>query len=154
MEYIPQFRICRSDIDYRDRPSSYGLIRDDEGRLLVCRTPQRFMLPGGGIDPGETAVEAMTREVLEETGLVVIRSGLLCRANQYVEKATGKPSVNKLGYFFTAVAEDRGLEPADADHECLWLPLDEAQKILSHEAHIWVVGRLEHAGDGDPDSEG
>ena len=151
MEYIPQFGICRSDVTYRERPSAYGLIRDDRGHLLVCRTPQRFMLPGGGIDPGETPVEAMTREVTEETGLVAVEAHLLCRANQYVEKANGKPSVNKLGYFFVADVEDRGLEPLDDDHECLWLPIDEAQKILSHEAHIWVVGRLGHA---EPKSEG
>ena len=38
--------------------------------LLTQRTDNgRWCLPGGGMDPGESAVEACVREVWEETGL-------------------------------------------------------------------------------------
>ena len=40
--------------------------------LLIRRSDNgRWGLPGGAMDPGESAVEACEREVLEETGLVV-----------------------------------------------------------------------------------
>jgi 8-oxo-dGTP pyrophosphatase MutT (NUDIX family) len=40
--------------------------------LLTQRTDNgRWCLPGGGMDPGESAVEACVREVWEETGLAV-----------------------------------------------------------------------------------
>ena len=40
--------------------------------LLTLRSDNgRWCLPGGAIDPGESAAEACAREVLEETGLVV-----------------------------------------------------------------------------------
>ena len=40
--------------------------------LLTRRSDNgRWCLPGGAIDPGESATEACAREVLEETGLVV-----------------------------------------------------------------------------------
>lgn len=35
----------------------------------------RWIVPGGGVDPGETHEEAAKREVLEETGLVVADVG-------------------------------------------------------------------------------
>ena len=40
--------------------------------LLTRRSDNgRWCVPGGAMDPGESAVEACAREVLEETGLVV-----------------------------------------------------------------------------------
>ena len=44
----------------------------EEKVLLTRRTDNgRWCLPGGAIDPGESASECCAREVLEETGLVV-----------------------------------------------------------------------------------
>ena len=51
-------------------------VRDERGRfLLVCRgtLPQqgRWTLPGGRVEPGESAAQACAREVAEETGILV-----------------------------------------------------------------------------------
>lgn len=54
-----------------------GVIIDEERVLLVKNLRQggaiEWTTPGGVIDPGETALEGLTREVEEETGLVVSR---------------------------------------------------------------------------------
>lgn len=57
--------------------AAYCLLRD--GHLLTVRKAgsQRFMLPGGKIDPGESAPEAAVREVTEEVGLDVAGRGEL-----------------------------------------------------------------------------
>jgi 8-oxo-dGTP diphosphatase len=50
-----------------------AVILDGQGRMLVVRKRQTsaFMQPGGKIMPGESARQAMEREVLEELGVAV-----------------------------------------------------------------------------------
>jgi 8-oxo-dGTP diphosphatase len=53
-----------------------AVVRDDAGRLLLVRRAHEpglgtWSLPGGRIEPGESAAEAAAREVREETGLDV-----------------------------------------------------------------------------------
>lgn len=60
------------------RLSVKAFLLDDSDRLLLldCADPDRpgvrwWELPGGGVEPGEGEVEALVREVLEETGFAV-----------------------------------------------------------------------------------
>jgi 8-oxo-dGTP pyrophosphatase MutT (NUDIX family) len=55
------------------RAAAYGLVRSDRGVLLTqlsdtTNAAGRWTLPGGGIDVGESPVEALHREVWEESG--------------------------------------------------------------------------------------
>jgi 8-oxo-dGTP diphosphatase len=57
-------------------PCVGGIVTDAEGRILLVRRARdpeagRWSLPGGRVEPGETAAEATVREVAEETGLRV-----------------------------------------------------------------------------------
>lgn len=55
-------------------PGVFAVIFDDQGRILCVRHNYgdgRWSLPGGGLEDGETVVEALKREVREETGLDV-----------------------------------------------------------------------------------
>lgn len=63
-------------------PCVGAVVTDETGRIVVVRrryapSAGRWSLPGGRVEPGETLVEAVGREVLEETGLVVDVQGLI-----------------------------------------------------------------------------
>ncbi|GAA3241003.1 NUDIX hydrolase [Actinocorallia longicatena] len=65
--------------DLIHRPSARVLLVDERDRLLLFRDKAeggRWFTPGGGIDPGESVVEAGVRELREETGLVVAAEDL------------------------------------------------------------------------------
>jgi ADP-ribose pyrophosphatase YjhB (NUDIX family) len=72
-----------------------ALVLDDSGTkvLLTRRTDNgRWCLPGGRLDPGESAAETCVREVLEETGLeveIVRLIGLYSNPHRLVEYADG-----------------------------------------------------------------
>ena len=61
------------------------LIHDEERYLLQDRVSEDwkgYTLPGGHVEPGESIVEAVIREMKEETGLT-IRSPRLCGIKQF-----------------------------------------------------------------------
>ncbi|MFH0937228.1 MAG: NUDIX domain-containing protein [Candidatus Daviesbacteria bacterium] len=49
-----------------------AIIENSEGKILLTQSPKwnnKWVLPGGHIEPGETILQATSREVGEETGL-------------------------------------------------------------------------------------
>jgi 8-oxo-dGTP pyrophosphatase MutT (NUDIX family) len=61
-----------------ERSAVRVVLRDEDGRVLMfravqpSRTPDGWWeLPGGGLDPGESYVDAAVREIREETGLEI-----------------------------------------------------------------------------------
>ncbi|HJT99208.1 MAG TPA: 8-oxo-dGTP diphosphatase MutT, partial [Rhodanobacteraceae bacterium] len=60
-----------------------GVVRDEAGRVLVAERPAgkhlagHWEFPGGKVDPGETPLEALKRELAEEIGIAVKRAAPL-----------------------------------------------------------------------------
>ena len=63
----------------KHRETARIMLLNGDGELLMMNThwdpgtglPPRWLTPGGGIDPGESILEAAVRELFEETGLEV-----------------------------------------------------------------------------------
>jgi 8-oxo-dGTP pyrophosphatase MutT (NUDIX family) len=73
------FRALLNSFLPRKRAIAQMLVRDRDGRVLLCRLTykQDWDLPGGVVEVGESPQQAVSREVEEELGLRVAGGGLL-----------------------------------------------------------------------------
>jgi ADP-ribose pyrophosphatase YjhB (NUDIX family) len=68
MSEIPVFDECAPGLVYTPRRVASAIIFE-QGRVAIMRVrrngSERFFLPGGGIEDGETAEQALLREIVE-----------------------------------------------------------------------------------------
>lgn len=71
-DYVRRVR-ARLGNEFLLMPSVTALVFDDRHRVLLVRPAKRdvWVAPGGAVDPDEAPVNALAREVWEETGLLV-----------------------------------------------------------------------------------
>lgn len=138
---VPTFGSPRRDHPAVARPSAYALVTDADGRIAVVRTPKGIFLPGGGIDPGESARDAMIREVLEECGLPVQPGSWSDVAKDFVDSPEESTHFEKRCTFFDARVAGEPGTAHESDHELQWLAPSDAIERLTRASHRWAVSR-------------
>jgi 8-oxo-dGTP diphosphatase len=126
---------------YRRRPGAYGVALRD-GLVLVVDTPEGRFLPGGAIDGEESVLDALAREIAEETGYGLLDAAPLGVASQLLTTRTAGEAIEKVGHFFrVALSEQPAGGVIQVDHCARWVPAHEAVATLTEEASAWAVRR-------------
>ena len=121
------------------RNAARALILRD-GHILLLRKDgdargERFALPGGAQDPGETLHQALNRECLEEIGTEVQVLDLLHVADWFKPRDTEPPSTKHLVEFLFACEVPADYRPRNGHHPdkhqvgVEWMPLAEIETI-------------------------
>ncbi len=138
---IPQFG-TKVEGEYKDRPCAYVVVFNEENKLLVLKVDDKYHLPGGGIDLGESPVVTVIRESQEEAGCEIDKLRCIGRANQFFIRSD-KSLVNKVAIFYRAnMVSIDPLKKIEEDHEVCWLSIDEFIQSSSTEFHKWAVKRI------------
>ena len=114
------------------RPGAYAILPRNGQLLLTCQTcpVPEIQLPGGGIDPGESPLHALHREVYEETGWHIARPRKLGAFRRFTFMPEYELWAEKLCHVFVAWPAMRISHPTEPDHEAVWLAPGDAASIL------------------------
>ncbi len=95
-------------------------------------------LPKGHVDPGETPIEAATREVREETGIV---AEPVCELGEsrYWYRRDGRTIGKSVAFFLFSHLEGDTADHDDEVEEVRWIGLQQARTALSHSAEREMV---------------
>lgn len=125
---------------YIDRPGAYGIVI--RGRQVLLARTRNLLLPGGGIDPGESVLQALHREVYEETGwriAPVRRVGVVVRHCWAEDVQHWR---RKIGHIYLCQAVRRLGPPIEPDHVPVWMDAGEVVDALSLEEERVIVRQV------------
>lgn len=124
----------RAGIHYVRRPGAYAIIAHGSDLLLTLQNAAELelQLPGGGIDPGETAVQALHREVFEETGYRIHSPKKIGAYQRFTYMEEYDLWAQKICHIFLCRPARRVSDPPEQDHSVVWAPVLNAATDLTN----------------------
>ena len=111
------------------RPSCHAVVSDGDRIVLIKRGGEPYRgwwgLPGGAVELGETVVEALRREVWEETGLEVEIDRFLTYKDAVNRDAADRVRFHYVILFFAARPVGGTLRARDDAADAVWVPWDQ-----------------------------
>ncbi|MEL7260606.1 MAG: NUDIX hydrolase [Pseudomonadota bacterium] len=120
---------------YTLRPGAYAILPRAGSVLLTCQMgpPPDIQLPGGGIDPGESPLQALHREVMEEIGWCIARPRRLGAFRRFTFMPEYDLWAEKLCHVYVAHPVRPVADPIEPDHETLWMRFGDAIPALGND---------------------
>ncbi|WP_420014153.1 NUDIX hydrolase [Tateyamaria sp.] len=128
---------------YVRRPGVYAVLPRDGQLLLTCQmTPApEIQLPGGGIDPGESPLCALHREVFEETGWRIAQPRKLGAFRRFTFMPEYDLWAEKLCHVYVAFPTRAISDPTEPDHSVIWMTPDAAALTVYNDGDRSFVAR-------------
>ena len=138
----------RQDQRYQIRPGIYAILLRGNYVLLThqAEPEPELQLPGGGIDPGESPLVALHREVKEETGWTIGTPRRFGAFRRFVFMPEYNLWAEKLCHIYVAHPVRQIAEPTEADHTTLVLSPSQAIAALGNVGDRTFLQRYMSAG--------
>lgn len=128
---------------YTLRPGAYAVLPRNGVLLLTHQSAPvpEFQLPGGGIDPGESPLSALYREVLEETGWAIARPRRLGAFRRFTFMPEYDMWAEKLCILYSAHPVRPLGPPRELGHDAIWMTVRDATHHLGNPGDRHFVAR-------------
>lgn len=129
---------------YRLRPGAYAILPLGDRFLLTAQREPVFdiQLPGGGIDPGESPLRALYREVIEETGWRIARPRRMGAFRRFTFMPEYDLWAEKLCHVYAARPVRQIADPIESNHATLVLSKSEALAALGNDGDRMFMERF------------
>lgn len=129
---------------YRPRPGVYVIAMDHRGLLATWQGGHHneVQLPGGGVDPSESPIQALHREVAEETGWTISRPRRVGAHRRFVFMPEYDKWAEKICTVYLARPGRRLGDPTEPNHLPLWLDPVQALRLLAAEGDAAMLHRV------------
>lgn len=117
-----------------------GIVQDDEENILLVNTYSRgWEFPGGQVENGENLIDALNREVKEESGVdieVVSLVGIYSNTQEKINTKTGDKISTKVMLDFSCNYKGGTTQISDETSEVIWVKKDDVLNYIKHPAFV------------------
>ncbi|HRW58911.1 MAG TPA: NUDIX hydrolase [Chlamydiales bacterium] len=115
------------------------VIKNNQILLIKRRDVPVWVLPGGGIEEGETLDEAIIREVQEETGLKV-------KISHKIGEYTPTNKLTKYTHLYACTPIEGELSTGDETKDLAYFSLNDLPKLLPPPYDLWIEDSFHYQG--------
>lgn len=108
-------------IEYKKRPGAYSIIvRKEDNKIGIVTDGRDYFFLGGGIEQGETELDALKRELLEEAGYSIKNIKKFDEIGQFIF-VEEKGYYEVMAHVYLSEFDRKVTEPIEEDHTVLWV---------------------------------
>lgn len=124
---------------YTKRPASYVIIeRKEDKKIAIATEGETYFFLGGGIEKEETELEALKRELIEESGYNIKNIKYFDKVTAWADGVKRGP-LDVTATFYIANFDEKITEPIEKDHRVLWVNPEDYKDKLFHEYQRYIL---------------
>ncbi len=130
------------NVEYRKRPGVYAIIvNKDDDKVGIVTDGEDYFYLGGGLENGETKLEALKREMIEEAGYSIKNIREFEEVGSHIF-AEDKGYLEIIASVYIAEFDKKIAEPIEKDHKVLWVTPEEYVSKMFREWQRYIMERF------------
>lgn len=130
------------NVEYKKRPGAYAIIVNGTDKIgIVTDNKKDYFYLGGGIESGESELDALKRELIEESGYTLKNIRKFDEVGSFIY-AEEHGYLEVLAYVYIAELDKKITEPIEKDHIILWIKPQEYVGKMCREWQNFILNEF------------